>query len=263
MFGSGKKVLESQVADLKSQLNQLTKSKEKAEQELKEAKEKIADLQRQLDNSELEQLKRQAGATIAEYESLRDLYEKKNEEFDSSRKEKEESFARESAMARYNLENEISDKRSAGEEHISRTVKTFGETYNYYLDQIRVLMNALSGVAARMGSGLFSGEEVDLKNEFGLRMVDELKQGTGEMSEESGNRILIGSSEPEAVSEDAGTEEAAEEAEAVEDSVCDAVEAVEDSVCDAAEAAEETVCDAAEAAEDAGERIRSILPEEE
>ena len=48
-------------------------------------------------------------------------------------------FARDQALQRHNLENEIRDNRQANQEYVANTVKTFGESYNYYLNQIKVV----------------------------------------------------------------------------------------------------------------------------
>lgn len=40
---------------------------------------------------------------------------------------------------RRNLDNEISESKRANEAYVSDTVKRFGESYNYYLHQIKLL----------------------------------------------------------------------------------------------------------------------------
>ena len=64
----------------------------------------MAELEAQLNDFDLEQAKEAARASRAEYEGLRELYTRKNKEFDDSIEEQEQSFARESALKRHNLD---------------------------------------------------------------------------------------------------------------------------------------------------------------
>ena len=196
MFGSGKvAALESQIRELKEKLESTTRRKTELEKELSESKKRIADLEKQVSESELEQLKRQAKESMAEYEALKELYSKKVRNFDSSHEEKEADFAREAALERFNLETEIIQNRKASEEHVSKTVETFADTFQYYLNQIRLLTEALGKVASKTGQKLFSTDLEDLKMNFGLEMADELKSETDTLQHESGNLILIGTSD--------------------------------------------------------------------
>ena len=106
---------------------------------------------------------------------------------------------------------------------MASTVKSFGESYNYYLNQIKLLMDALGNVATRTGEALFSGGNDDLKSRFGSLMRDTLKTETGDLKGDAGDVVLIGSlDEPEA------PEEAAGEAEAMPEEVGEAAEAAEE-----------------------------------
>ena len=193
MFGSGKiKELEARLSEMSGKLGTLTKEKENLQQELNRAREKVSSLEEKLKASESEALNRELKGSIAEYEGLKELYQRKNEEFDTSRKDREEEFARKAATDRFNLENEIQDNRQANRDYVTRTVKTFNESYQYYLNQIRMLMDALGEVTARVGEGLFTGEEDDLKAKIGQQMAEKLKEDTDPLrGTNNGDLILL------------------------------------------------------------------------
>lgn len=196
MFGSSKNY-ELHIQHLQESLDKMTEEKKKAEKDLENARAKISELETKLTQTDLEVLKKETRETQAEYEGLKGLYLRKNQDFDSSLQSKEESYAKEEALARHHLKEEIAQQKLDTEKYVSETVKTFNETYNYYLNQIKVLMNALGSVASDTGLKLFSGEELDLKTEFGREMVNALKQETDTLPQGSGDRILIGTSEEE------------------------------------------------------------------
>ena len=202
MFGSSKNY-ELHIQHLQESLDKMTEEKKKAEKDLENARAKISELETKLTQTDLEVLKKETRETLAEYEGLKDLYLRKNQDFDSSLQSKEESYAKEEALARHHLKEEIAQQKLDTEKYVSETVKTFNETYNYYLNQIKVLMNALGSVASDTGLKLFSGEELDLKTEFGREMVNALKQETDTLPQGSGDRILIGTSEEEAAAAEA------------------------------------------------------------
>jgi len=197
MFGS--KNYEMRIQHMKESLDKLTEEKKQVEKELENARSRISDLEEQLAKSDLEILKRENKETLAEYQGLKELYLRKNQDFDNNLQEKEESYAKEESLARHHLKDEIAQQKLDTEKSVAETVNTFSETYNYYLNQIKVLMDALGNVASATGKQLFSGEAVDLKTEFGRQMVNALKQGTDTLPQGSGDRILIGSAEEEEV----------------------------------------------------------------
>jgi len=218
MFGSGKiQNLEAQLRTLNEKLEQMRKEKTALEQKLSGAQRKISELEDQLVNTDVEQLKEEVLATKAEYEGLKDLYSRKIQTFDSSREEQEQAFAREAAIERHNLENEIRDNRKANQDYVSNTVKTFSDSYNYYLSQIKLLMDALGDVASRTGEALFADPGEDLKAKFGQQMADKLKSETDALRGDNGGLILIGTNEEVQIApkhEEEAAEEPAEEAEA-------------------------------------------------
>lgn len=176
MFGKKQiQALESQLQTAQEQLNQTAAENAALREQLEAANRQIAALQDQLHDFDLEKEKEATAALKAEYEGLRDLYHQKNREFDDSKEEKEQSFARDQAMQRHNLENEIRDNRQANREYVASTVRTFGESYNHYLNQIKVLMDALGSVAAQTGEALFNGDNTDLKDRFDDQMRGALK----------------------------------------------------------------------------------------
>ena len=178
MFGKKQiQELQTQLQNTQDQLNQTTQEKDSLKQQLEAANARIEALEAQLNDFDLEQAKEDARTAQAEYEGLRDLYKQKNQEFDDTREEKEQTFARDQAIQRHNLENEIRDNRQANQDYVASSVRTFGETYNHYLNQIKLLMDALSNVAAQTGETLFSAENGDFKSRFDSQMRSSLKSG--------------------------------------------------------------------------------------
>lgn len=230
MFGSKKiQELEARLSELQGKFDAESSEKTTLAGQLERANARIAELEAQLNDFDLERLKEEAKSSRAEYEGLRELYARKNREFDENVEQEEQNFAREQALKRHNLENEIRDNRQANQDYVASTVKTFGESYNYYLNQIKVLMDALGSVAARTGEALFSGENGDLKARFGSQMRDVLKSGADTLGGSEGDLVLIGTADEEPA------EEVVEEA--VEETAGDAVEeAVEEIDRDEAEA---------------------------
>ena len=193
MFGKEKlQALEAKIGELKKKLQDSLKEKDELKKELEASRKQISDLQAKWDATDLEQTRKQMEASIAEYEGLKDLYNRKINEFNSTRDGKEQEFARHAALERHNLENEIKDNREANQEYVSSTVKAFGESYNYYLNQIKMLMDALGDVASKTGEALFAGGNEDLKARMGQQMAEKLKAETDPLRDESGNLILIG-----------------------------------------------------------------------
>ena len=150
MFGSKKiQELEARVRELTDSLSKQQAENADLTQQLDSARSRIASMEAQLMDFDLEQAKEQAKASQAEYEGLKELYTRKTREFDEYKEGEEQRFARDQALQRHNLENEIRDNRQANQDFVTNTVKTFGESYNYYLNQIKVLMDALGNVATR------------------------------------------------------------------------------------------------------------------
>ena len=207
MFGSKKiEELEARVRELTESLSKQQAENADLTQQLDSAKSRIADMEAQLMDFDLAQAKEEARASRAEFEGLKDLYSRKNREFDEYKEEEEQRFARDQALQRHNLENEIRDNRQANQEYVANTVKTFGESYNYYLNQIKVLMDALGNVATRTGAALFSGESADLRSSFGNQMRDLLKSGVEAFGDEADDLVVEGEDVPEVVEESAGAD---------------------------------------------------------
>ena len=232
MFGSGKlKELETQLTAFKGKLEAAVKEKTDLAEQLKKANERVQSLEKQLAESEaaakekieelshrLEQsegaaLQEQARKTIVEYEGLKELYTRKNQEIDSIRESTEEGFAREAATKRHDLEEEIATNRADNEALVSETVQTFAGSYKYYLDQVRGLMDALSQAAQETGASLFGGDTANIKERFGAKILEHLQESANTLKQDSGDLLLIGAEEAEAAPE--APEEAMEEAEAV------------------------------------------------
>ena len=217
MFGKEKiQTLEAQVRELNYQLEQARKEKAELEQKLSSASRQAAELEEKLVHTDLDALKEELCATKAEYEGLKELYAKKIQAFDADKEEKEQAFAREAALERHNLANEIRDNRQANRDYVRSTVKTFSESYNYYLDQIKILMDALGNVAANTGEMLFMESNENLKAKFGQQMADRLQSDKETLKSDTGDLILIGGDAAESAPEPAEPTKAAPEAETQE-----------------------------------------------
>ena len=214
MFGSKK------IQELEDRVRELTESLSRAQSD--NASSRIREMEAQLKDFDLERAREEAKASRAEFEGLKDLYTRKNREFDEYKEEEEQRFARDQALQRHNLENEIRDNRQANQDYVTSTVKTFGESYNYYLGQIKVLLDALGNVATRTGETLFAGGNADLRASFGHQMRDLLKSGVDAFNDEEEELVVEAEDVPEVAEEAA--EPAPEAAEEVGEAAGDAAE---------------------------------------
>ena len=90
MFGKAKiQELETQLTTVKQKLDTALKEKTDLDAQLKSAKNRIGELEQKLADTDLTQLKEEARKTIVEYEGLKELYQKKNQELDASREDLE------------------------------------------------------------------------------------------------------------------------------------------------------------------------------
>ena len=276
MFGKEKiQALEAKVREWTDKAEHLEKEKADLARQLENARREIADLTRQAAESDVAKAKEQFLASKAEYEGLKELYTKKIQAFEEGREEKEQAFAREAALERHSLENEIRDNRAASQDHVRSTVKSFSESYQYYLSQIKLMMDALGDVAARTGETLFSGEGGgDLKARFGQQLAEKIRADVKALRGADGDLVLIDSNEKpeepvceavceaaEAVCEEA-CEEACEAAEAVCEEACEAAEAAGEAVEEAVEEAADTVTEAVEEAGEAAAETAEAVVEE-
>ena len=223
MIGSKKiQELEDKVRELTESLSRQQSENASLTQQLDTASSRIREMEAQLKDFDLERAREEAKASRAEFEGLKDLYTRKNREFDEYKEEEEQRFARDQALQRHNLENEIRDNRQANQDYVTSTVKTFGESYNYYLGQIKVLLDALGNVATRTGETLFSGGNANLRASFGHQMRDLLKSGVDAFADEEEELVVEAEDVPEVVEEAA--EAAPEAAEEVGEAAGDAAE---------------------------------------
>ena len=95
MFGSKKiEELEAQVRELTESLNRKQAENADLSQRLESALGRVADMEAQLKDFNLEQATEAAKASRAEYEGLKELYSRKSREFDEYKEEEEQRFAR-------------------------------------------------------------------------------------------------------------------------------------------------------------------------
>ena len=226
MFGSKKiQELEDRVRELTESLSRQQSENASLTQQLDTASSRIREMEAQLKDFDLERAREEAKASRAEFEGLKDLYTRKNREFDEYKEEEEQRFARDQALQRHNLENEIRDNRQANQDYVTSTVKTFGESYNYYLGQIKVLLDALGNVATRTGETLFAGGNADLRASFGHQMRDLLKSGVDAFNDEEEELVVEAEDVPEVVEEAAeAAPKAAEAAEAAAEEPMESLE---------------------------------------
>ncbi len=257
MFNSKQREFEMRMEHLKESMDKLGEEKKGVEKNLEKARARISELEEKLAQTEVESLRKEARETLAEAQGLKELYLRKNEDFDSNMQAESENYAKEEVRARRKFNEELAQQKKDTEEYVGDTVETFSETYNYYLNQIKVLMDALGQVATKTGKHLFSGEEVDLKTEFGRRMMRALKQEAETLPQEGGNRVLFGAPEEE---EEKKEEPKAEEVKAEE---AEAAEAVEAETVEAAASAAAVEAAAEEAAKAVEEAVKAEVPVEE
>ncbi len=250
MFGSRSKELSSMLLTVKLDLEKANEEKAKLQKELDYSKSRVKELEGKIAGSSIPDLEESMKVSIAEYEGLKKLYEAKIKEFEDSRVKREQEFAREAALARHNLENEIAGNRRDNENFVADTVNNFSETYNYYLNQIKVLMDALGQVAQQAGKTLFQGDVEALKANFSQQLVDALKSGTDKLTGAEGELIVIGASEGHVDTQEARpeTEKSAEVTKEAVEEAAQAVEKTAEAVEKTAEAAQDTVTEAAEKA---------------
>ena len=190
--------LELQRQEDQQKLDSRAEDNEKLTQELEAERGKVSELKTELSKfDDAKRLMEDAQNSKDEYECLKELYVTKRQEFDNSMEEKEKAFAAETAQQRAILDKEIRDNRQANQKYVTSSVKAFAESYNYYLNQIKLLMDTLSAVATQTGENLFSGENGDLKARIGHQIQERLTSGTALLKGE-GDVLLFGSAKEEA-----------------------------------------------------------------
>ena len=189
----------TRISDLQEELSVSHSNILSLEHNLSEAQSSISELEAKLTDTDLEQMKAQVRDTQVELEGIRNLYNHKIKDFEDSLAEKEEAFARNNEILRRNLDNEIQESRCANEAYVSDAVKRFSESYNYYLNQIRLFTDALSQVAAETGQALFSGglADGDLRSSIGRSMVARMQADTDLLRSDDNAIVLIGNQEIE------------------------------------------------------------------
>ena len=208
--------LEAKVNELQGKLDasvqeteKLTQENGKLAQELEAARERITMFETLPEDAVLKCLRDEALVSKAEYEALKDLYTRKSQELNGILEEKEQKFAKEMANQRAKLEIELRDSRQASQDYVTDSVKTFSDSYNYYLSQVKLLMDTLSDVATQTGEELFTGENDDLKTRIGHQIREQLATDADAMKND-GDLLLFGSvkeeEEAEEVKEDVAEE---------------------------------------------------------
>ena len=215
MFGKEKiRQLETRLSDALQEAKKNLKEKTDLAEQLKQANARVKELEKRLEDNELETLKAQAKQTIVEYEGLKELYNEKIRKFEDSKTAAEENFAKEAANKRQDLSEEIRENRESNRNMVSETITTFAGSYSYYLDQIRALMDALSLAAKETGETLFNPGERSIKERFAAAIVEQLRSDKDALKQNSGDVLLIGAEE---IPEDTETEAAQEPPEEAED----------------------------------------------
>ena len=184
----------SRISDLQKELSVSHSRIQELEQNLSEAQSSISDLEAKLTDTDFEKMKAEVMDTQVELEGIRNLYNRKIKDFEDSIARKEEAFARDDALMRHHLDNEIDESRRANEAYVSDTVKRFSESYNYYLNQIKLFMDALGQVAVETGQALFSEglADGDLRSSIGRSMVARLQVDTDPLRSDDNGMVLIG-----------------------------------------------------------------------
>ena len=191
--------VQKEKTDLEIKLKTAQKEKADLETLLNSTNEKISELEEKLKNTDYDELKEQAKKAAVEFEGLKELYTEKIKEFEESRESKEEAFAKEAALKRNNLDEEIQANRSENQDRVTNSVRAFTGSYMYYMDQIRLLMEALNQAATETGKTLFASEVEDVKECFGARIAEHLRKDVGELKQGTGDRLLISGANEERI----------------------------------------------------------------
>ena len=146
---------QSKIAELEAVLSDMNEKNAEMSEKNAEMCEKNAELERELAESEMTELKQKEKDLIIEYEGLKDLYSRKVKEFDDALEERERAFAREDALKRRNLEEELEENRQDSQRYVGNTVKNFSESFSFYQNQIKTLQE--EAVKARTESALKIG----------------------------------------------------------------------------------------------------------
>ncbi len=216
---SGKaSLLEKQVQDLElrrqedqQKLDSSAQDNEKLTQALEAERGKVSELETELRKfDDAKHLMEEAQDSKDEYDCLKGLYVTKRQEFEDGMEAKEQAFAEETAQKRARLDEEIRGARQANQEYVTSSVKAFAESYSYYLNQIKLLMDTLSAVATQTGEKLFSGDNGDLKARIGHQIQERLTSGADSLKSD-GDLLLFGSAKEEKEEKEAPAGAAAEE----------------------------------------------------
>ena len=165
---------DSRVAELQESISSADSDIADLEQSIAAARADISDLKAKFTDAELEDLKERTRVTQVEIERLKGVYAKKLQDFDESVEKRKEIIEKENALQRFNLEKEIEDDRQANREYVSSTVREFNDSFNYYLNQIRMLSDALGDVAARTGETLFQEKDQEMLTSMGESVIEKI-----------------------------------------------------------------------------------------
>ena len=172
------------------------------EQSLSEEQAKAAGLEKALADaqariSELEAKIEQDRLTRLEYEGLRDLYSQKVKQFNDTLEEKEEKFAKEEAVKRYKLDNEIQKNRQDNQVFVSDTIKSFYECIQFYLIQVKQLVETIGEVTLQTGQGLFdeNNADCDLRSVISQQISEILQNKNAALGGEEDGLIMFANKE--------------------------------------------------------------------
>ena len=172
------------------------------EQSLSEEQAKAAGLEKALADaqariSELEAKIEQDRLTRLEYEGLRDLYSQKVKQFNDTLEEKEEKFAKEEAVKRYKLDNEIQKNRQDNQVFVSDTIKSFYECIQFYLIQVKQLVETIGEVTLQTGQGLFDENNAgcDLRSVISQQISEILQNKNAALGGEEDGLIMFANKE--------------------------------------------------------------------
>ena len=202
MFDKKKKIeeLEKKVRTYKKEAELADRDKKEIKNALNEAHERIRKLEKELKKAQetpksdysLEEIKEKVKRSAVDYEGLKELYTEKVKAFEQARESREEEFARETALKRNDLAEELQANRDENQERVRSTVNDFAGRYLYYMDQIRLMMNALNQAAAETGNTLFDG---DVKERFGSSIAEHLQHDLTALKQNTRDRLLIGAAD--------------------------------------------------------------------
>lgn len=164
MFGKKKRELEAQIADLAQRLIEKQEECERVTRELDALKERL-----DLEERTLKELQDACRQKLSDMDG-------KSRQFEYEHAKIIQETQEESDRQRAELEREIKDNREKAGADLSERVRAFSDNYNYYLSQVKLIMDMLTRAAIKTGES-FLTDDRDTTELFRNEMSEGLNSG--------------------------------------------------------------------------------------